>query len=277
MIQKATLENHATCKRPSSLRRGLWNFTVTPISPYRNWCNVCKAARCREDAHPRRKPSDEDEAVEGNALPIISLDYQELNEDAEHPQKIIVGKDERTKSVFCHRVISKGLAAEWAIRKIVQDIEDLGRSQVILKPDGEPAIKALQGRIVSLRKAQTVPRNPPAYNPQSNGPCEKAVQDVTGQLRTLKIALEQRVGIKVNEDLPVMEWLLEHSSFLLNKFSVGKDGMTAHERATGRRWKRPILEFGESVMAKMALQRRDKGHTRKQKRKLAPEPSQRYG
>ena len=58
---------------------------------------------------------------------------------------------------------------------------------------------------------------------------------MTGQLRTLKIALEQRVGIKVNEDLPVMEWLLEHSSFLLNKFSVGKDGMTAHERATGRR------------------------------------------
>ena len=203
-------------------------------------------------------------------MPIISLDYQELNEESDKVKKVIVGKDERTKSVFCHHVLAKGLTDEWAIKRIIQDIEELGRSQIILKTDGEPAIKAVQARLINLRTAQTVPRNPPAYNPQSNGPCEKAVQDVTGQLRTLKLGLEERVGIKIDEDLPIMDWMLEHASFLLNKFSVGKDGMTAHERVTGRRWKRPILEFGESVMAKMALQRRNKGHTRKQKRKLAP-------
>ncbi len=252
---------------PSARAIELHNYTHLP---YRCWCNPCREARAREDAHARLKHGTDEEELEGNALPIISLDYQELNEDAEPPQKVIVGKDEKTGSVFCHKVIAKGLTDEWAVRKVIQDIEDVGRSQVILKTDGEPAIKAVQSRMISLRKAQTVPRNPPAYNPQSNGPCEKAVQDVTGQLRTMKLALESRVQVKVPDDLPIMEWALEHACFLLNKFNVGHDGMTPHERATGRKWKRPILEFGEAVMAKLSLQRRNKGRTRKQKRKLAP-------
>ena len=52
-------------------------------------------------------------------MPITSLDYQELNADSDKVQKVIVGKDERTKSVFCHRVIAKGLTDEWAIKKII--------------------------------------------------------------------------------------------------------------------------------------------------------------
>ena len=253
--------------RPSARAVELHNYTHLP---YRSWCSVCRAAKCKEDAHPRRKPGTEEELIDGNALPIISLDYQELNEEAEHPQKVIVGKDEKTKSVFCHRIIAKGLTDEWAIKKIIQDIRDLGRNQIILKTDGEPAIMAVQARIVALRESQTVPRNPPAYNPQSNGPCEKAVQDVTTQLRTMKLALENRVKVKILDELPIMQWALEHASFLINRFSVGKDGMTPYERTTGRRWRRPLLEFGESVMAKLSLQRRNKGHVRKLKRKLAP-------
>ena len=67
-----------------------------------------------------------------------------------------MGKDERTKSAFCHRVIAKGPTDEWALRKVIQDIEDLGRSQVILKTGGGPAIMAGQGRIISMRQAQTL-------------------------------------------------------------------------------------------------------------------------
>ena len=253
--------------RPSARAVELHQYTHLP---FRSWCPVCIAARAKEDSHRRSKPRDDDYEHDGSGLPIVSLDYQELDETSDSPTRVIVGKDESTGNVLCHKVLMKGIGDEWAVKKLVQDIEDWGRSKVILKTDGEPAIKALQSRVISLRPPQTVPRNPPAYNPQSNGPCEKAVQDVTAQLRTLKLALENRVGIKVDEELPIVEWLLEHSCFLLNKFSVGKDGMTPHERLTGRRWKKPILEFGEFVMAKLSLQRRNAGKTRKQKRKLAP-------
>ena len=66
-----------------------------------------------------------------------------------------------------------------------------------------------------------------------------------------------------------MQWMLEHATFLLNKFSVGRDGMTPFERATGRKWKRPLVEFGECVLAKMTLKKRQHGKTKKQKMKLA--------
>ena len=234
--------------------------------PYRNWCPVCVKARGREDPHRRGATTEEDKS----GLPIISIDYQELSEDTAEKQRIIVGKDEPTGNVFAHYVICKGIADDWAAKRLVKDIEDLGRSSIILKSDGEPAIKALQSRVQALRgDARTVPRTPPAYNPESNGPCEKAVQDVTAQLRTIKLGLEHRIGQAINEERPIVQWMLEHATFLLNKFSVGRDGMTPFERATGRKWKRPLVEFGECVLAKMTLKKRQHGKTKKQKMKLA--------
>ena len=234
---------------------------------YRNWCPVCVMARGREDAHPRRKEEDEDDRT---GLPIISMDYNELNEESANPQKVIIGKDEVTGNVFAHNVIAKGLVDDWICKKLVQDFEEFGRSDIILKTDGEPAIKAVQNRVQALRHGRTVPRNPPAYNPQANGPCEKAVQDVTALLRSIKIALEYRMKVKIHDDAPIMQWALEHAVFLLNKLNVHKeDGMTSYERLTGRKWRRQLVEFGELVLAKLALRRREKGKAKKQKRKLA--------
>ena len=233
---------------------------------YRNWCPVCVMARGREDAHPRQREEDEDDK---SGLPIISMDYNELNEESDKPQKVLVGVDNSTGNVFAHNVIAKGLTDDWICKKVVRDLEEFGRSDIILKTDGEPAIKAVQNRIQAIRRGRTVPRNPPAYNPQSNGPCEKAVQDVTSQLRTLKVGLEYRMKVKVHDDSPIMQWALEHAVFVLNKLNVHKDdGMTSHERLTGRRWRRPIVEIGERVLAKMALRRRERGKAKKQKRKL---------
>ena len=155
-------------------------------------------------------------------------------------------------------------------RKIVRDLEEIGRAHTILKTDGEPALVALQNRLQTLRAGRTVPRNPPAYNPQSNGACEKAVQDVTAQLRVIKLGLEARLDTKIDDWLPIVQWMLEHATFLLNKFNVGEDGMTPHERTIGRKWRRPVVEFGEVVLAKMALRKLQKGKKKKQKRKLAP-------
>ncbi len=234
---------------------------------YRNWCPVCVMAKGREDSHPRRQEDDEDDR---SGLPIVSMDYNEMNESAEDPQKVIIGKDEVTGNVFAHNIIAKGLADDWVCKRIVQDLEEFGRNDIILKTDGEPSIKAVQNRIQALRQGRTVPRNPPAYNPQSNGPCEKAVQDVTAQLRALKIGLEYRMKVKVHDNAPIMQWALEHAVFTLNKLNVHKgDGMTSHERLTGRKWRRQLVEIGEVVLAKLALRRREKGKAKKQKRKLA--------
>ena len=233
--------------------------------PFRNWCPVCLKAKLREDGHYRKKP--EEKNVDGN--PIVSMDYQDLNETSGVSQKVLIGKDEDNGMVFGHYIKCKGLKDEWLLKQIVRDIQELGRSDIILKTDGEPAIVAVQNAVQAMRKASTVPRNPPAYNPQSNGPCEKAVQDVTAQMRAIVIGLEARLGVTLVEGSAVFQWALEHATFLLNHFNVGKDGMTPYERLTKRKWNRPLVEFGEMILAKMALQRQQRGKKKKQKRKMA--------
>ena len=231
--------------------------------PYRPWCRVCVEARGKEDPHKQKKRDPDDES----GLPIVSLDYQEMNEKL--MLRLLVGKDEATGCVLAHSAVCKGPRDEWLMRRIVNDLRELGRPDIILKTDGEPAIVAVQEDVQSRRPGRTIPRNPPAYNPEANGACEKAVQDVTAQVRTLKIALQYRIKAEVTEADPVMHWMIEHACFIINRYSVGQDGMTPFERLTGRKWNRPLVEFGEVVQAKLALRRRQQGAARKQKMKLS--------
>ena len=106
-----------------------------------------------------------------------------MNEESKVQQKFIIGKDKTSGKLLAHFTTCKGVGDEWLLRQLVREIEDFGRSDIIFKTDVEPAIVAVQSRIQSMSKASTVPRNPPAYNPQSNGPCEKDVQDVTAHMR----------------------------------------------------------------------------------------------
>ena len=164
----------------------------------------------------------------------MSLDYQStgekgdiVNDNLDHAQvEIIFGKDETTGNVIGHAVTCNGLGDEWCIKRIVRDMEELGLGHAIVKTDGEPAIVAVQNRLQALRAGRTTPRNPVAYNPQSNGPCEEAVQDVSAQLRVIIFALESRSKVNIDPKLPIPQWALEHSTFLLNKYNVGADGMT---------------------------------------------------
>ena len=242
--------------------------------PYRSWCEVCAKAVGREDPHYRKSSS---ERERGGGLPKISLDYQELlSVPKKNPKpednvvKIIVAKDEDSGAVLAYRVTTKGPGDTWMIKRLVKDIEEMGRQDIILKTDGEPAMIALQSAVQAARSGRTVLENPPQYNPQSNGACEKAVQDVDGQIRKLKIALEARLGMEIPEESNAMQWMIIHGAYLLTRFSLGHDGMTPHERLTGRKWSTPMVEFGEAVLAKLAPSRVGRGQKKAQKSKLAP-------
>ena len=69
------------------------------------------------------------------------------------------------------------------MKRLVRDIKGWGRCDIFLKTDGEAAMIAVQSALQNLRERRSVPKNPPAYNPESNGACEEAVQDVAGQIR----------------------------------------------------------------------------------------------
>ena len=144
--------------------------------PYRNWCPVCVKTKGAEMAH-RRGANEPDEEDRG-AVPIVDIDYSSLNENVEQVEerecklKTMVMKDETSGNVFQHKVQVKGVGDEWLLKKMCKDMEELGRRDAVLKSDGEPAIVAVQNKIQSMRSGRTIPRNPPAYNPEANGPIE---------------------------------------------------------------------------------------------------------
>ena len=108
-----------------------------------------------------------------------------------------------------HVVGCKGPSDTWVIERLVEDIDDLGHTEILLKGDGEPSLIRVMEEIKKRRTHATIVVNPPAYDPQSNGCIEKAVDQFTGQLRTLKIGLESRIGESIGTDWAAMRWLVE--------------------------------------------------------------------
>ena len=83
---------------------------------------------------------------------------------------------------------------------------------------------------------------------QSNGLAERAVGIFEDQFRTLKAALETSIKHRIPSNHPVIAWLVEHTSWVLNKFHLGDDGRTAYGRLHGREGRERICEFGETIM-----------------------------
>ena len=127
---------------------------------------------------------------------------------------------------------------------------------------------ALHMAIAEERPGFTKPENPRCYNPASYGACEEAVQEVSGHIMALNVALGANLVMPIEEDHPIIEWLIAHAAFPLLHFSVGQDSMMLIKRLAGRKWVRPLAEPGEIVLAKLAAQSIGYGKRRAQKDKL---------
>ena len=56
---------------------------------------------------------------------------------------------------------------------------------------------------------------------------ERTVQAIEGHVRTLKLALESRIGVGIPSDHDVVPWMVEYAATIVNKGQVGADGKTA--------------------------------------------------
>jgi hypothetical protein len=129
-----------------------------------------------------------------------------------------------------HVVKKKGTENEEAER-IIKDLEKMGcKGKIVVKTDQEPSIVAVAKEIRRLRPEETILENSKVYDSQSNGIAERAVQSVECQVRTLLLALQKRLDVKVPVTHKIITWMVEHAADLLNKFLVGPDGRTAFER-----------------------------------------------
>ena len=233
---------------------------------YRSWCEHCVQGRGVEMGH--HQVGDHSE----RGVPVVGFDYMfvtrkdaytrddwkrnpEGDVDPSQVLKILVVRDMKSKSVFAHAVRAKGSDEEgYAVQCLVDNIQWLGYSRLILKSDNEPSIVRLLRDALKVLRVQGVDQvceeHPPPYDPQANGGIEVGVKLVKGHFKTLRSSLEARVGYKIPVAHPIMTWLVGHSANILTWFSRGKDGRTAYQRVRGRTLNAKLLMFGESCRYK---------------------------
>ena len=87
----------------------------------------------------------------------------------------------------------------------------------------------------------------PEGDHQANGLAEVGVREIKAQTRILRSQLEQRLGSRIDEKDPLMSWIPRHAANCVSRYRIMDDGRTPDQRRCGRTWKRPVVEFGESV------------------------------
>ena len=193
--------------------------------------------------HKHVKSSEEE-----TALPMICCDYGFLKDDDQPEddcQTMLVVKDKKTLSYAATFVESKG-ATDHSTLFMTGFIRGLGWKRLSFKSDNEPALLALKKRVVeSSQDIEMVPLESPVGDHAANGDAEEAVKKIKQQIRKMKGSLEDFFGEYLDPSHSLIAWLPRHAADLITKYKIGHDGKTADQRRTGKKWKMPLLQFGE--------------------------------
>ena len=64
---------------------------------------------------------------------------------------------------------------------------------------------------------------------------QRGVQGVGGHIRALFLALQGRIGRKIDAREKIVNFIPEYASYLMNRLEVGKEGEVAYDRAKGKK------------------------------------------
>ena len=205
---------------------------------YRSWCVHCIAGKGQVNPHFS-------EGAAGGELPEVGVDYAFLGDGArENSMPILVCRDRDFGFHGATAVPSKGRNA-YALSYLVGFFRGLGRRRVVIRSDNEPALVSLIDVLAAaLPETEDVLKNSPEYDHQANSLAELGARETKGQIKVLLSQLEARIGRRLRPKEPLHAWLPRHAVNCLNRFRLGPDGRSPEQRRSGRRWRRPAVEFG---------------------------------
>ena len=173
---------------------------------------------------------------------------------------LLVLRDSDSKAIRAWMLEHKGADIVETVDRAVTGVRELGyRGRVLIRCDGEPALKALRNAIVKGLPDGATPITTPVGESQSNGGIEGAVRIVKGLLRVHLTALEHKIGAKFPSGHAVLTWLVEHVTDIVAKYVVCVDGKTGYERLFGRPVREEGLEFGETPLAAQGHEGHERG------------------
>ena len=205
--------------------------------PFRSWCPHCVRGKAKSGVHRSNGGS------AASDKPVVAFDYAFLGErpiedpdDAEPHIKVLVGRDSHARVYWSCPVPQKGLDnEEYAVRQTLRFLDFLGYNNLVLKSDQEPALGAVLKKVRVHRgmDTQNMIEHSAVGDSKQNGFIERAIQQVEGQIRTLRDALESNLGIKLRTDDCVVPWMVAHAGNLLTLYEIGPDGRSPFQRLRG--------------------------------------------
>ena len=212
--------------------------------PYRSWCPVCVQAKGRSDYHPKQH----------NKTPVIQCDityYEAIGEQA--TSSIFTAIDVETGMCMAAQVEDKTQSMQYLSTCLQQFLMECGRTHAVLnntviQSDNEDFLKALLKATATAMGSNIAVRQSPAYTSQAQGSVERFHRTLMGQVRALKLQLENNYNTRLTSKHPIMPWMVKHAAYLLNRYAVHADGNTSYYRRWNKEHKTPICEFGETVL-----------------------------
>ena len=168
---------------------------------------------------------------------------------------VLVMQESECRSVWAYQVEHKGASEEWVINQITEDLETVGlkNDRIILKSDQESSATEVAKAIAKCRVTDfgSAVETSAVGDSDSNGTIERAIQDVEGQVRTLRSALEEKVAMRIRLGTSIVPWLIRHAAYLITRCRVRPSGHTSLQMMKGRRPNSKLAEFAEVVHFKI--------------------------
>ena len=212
--------------------------------PYRSWCPVCVQSKGRSDNRPKQS----------SKSPVIQVDityYEALGETKATP--VLTAVDVETGMCMAVQIEDRTQHMQYLSTCLQQFPGECGRTQAILnniviQSDQEDFLKALP-KMTATAVGKIAVRQSPAYTSQAQASVERFHRTLPGQVRQLKLQLENNYGIHLTSTHPIMPWMVKHAAYLLDRYAVHSDGNTSYYRRWNKERKTPICEFGERGFA----------------------------
>ena len=88
----------------------------------------------------------------------------------------------------------------------------------------------------------------PCGSSQSQGSVERFHETLDGQGRAVKLHVELAYKITLSGFDPIMALIVRHACWLLNRYLIGSDGLTAYQRRWNQNFQQALCEFSETVL-----------------------------
>ena len=146
------------------------------------------AGRGQKSGHKKQKR-------DGGELPRFAMDYGFLGDEGQPTASLLVMRELKTGMMLGIIVEKKGVGAPWVEQRIANFINGFGHKKLLVRSDNEPSILALRKKVAELVEGQVIPEDAIKGESQTNGLAEVGVKILEGMIRTLKLAVEERIKV----------------------------------------------------------------------------------